>query len=263
MPLDSEFEKIKPKLTLEQLKEIADLTEKKEQEIIKAKNPENQEIEMNLESERQYWQKFYENHNFKDKVDIPEIHLKEEQIKEIQTLIEQGFVDKCAVIPDHLTYAELEPEMSKGYEETYQGSNFKQDGSFATLDEQEQAKQPAYRLVFYKKVQNLEDDKILKQTRGKSPDEMDEYLKETNKKLNTDIQGISLKDYLITQREFTETTNPDKNIQDKSRHMDEAGWNWCLKSRFKKSGRVVDANDSSNSYSNNGSRLSRSFVMEK
>ena len=238
----------------------------------------NQEIEINLETERIRWQTFFENHNFKDKVDIPELTLNEEQIKEIQILIEQGFVDKCAVIPDHLIYQELEPEMAKAYEKTGTGSNFDSDGGFDELDKQETPRQSSgqanqqYRLIFYKKVQNLEDDKILKATKGKSPDQIDKYIEQINKQHNTDIQGISLKDYLIIQREFTETINTDKNIQDKSRHMDEQGWSWCLKSRFKKSGRVVDASwfpgdrqllvnadDSSYSYSIHGSRLSRSF----
>jgi hypothetical protein len=273
------------KLTLEQMKEFAaevkELQQKKKriekgataETIITGTNKEtNQEIEFNLEAERQTWQTFYENHNFKDKVEIPELFLTEEQIKEIQTLIEQGFVDKCAVIPDHLTYQELLPEMAKEYEETYQGSNFKEDKGFDELDKLEtpqlrsgQANQQ-YRLIFFKKAQNLGDDTILKQTKGKSPDKMDEYLKEINKKLNTDIQGISLKDYLVTQRQIFETEN---------KHMDEQGWTWCLKSRFKNSGRVVHAgwspdhrqlqvhsSDASGSGSHSGSRLSRSFPAE-
>jgi len=262
------------KLTLEQMKEFAkEVKELRKQrdriekgataETITAKNKEtNQEIEFNLEAEKQRWQTFYENHNFKNKVEIPELFLTEEQIKEIQTLIEQGFVDKCAIIPDHLSYKELLPEMAKGYEETYQGSNFKEDGSFAALDQQESVKQPTYRLIFYKKIQNLDDDKILKATKDKSPDKMGEYLKETNKKLNTDIRGIFLKDYLIMQRQIFETEN---------KHIDESSWSWCLKSRFK-SGRGVDAywdpalrqlsvysDDASYSDSDDGSRLSRSF----
>ena len=107
---------------------------------------------MNLESERQYWQKFYENHNFKDKVDIPEIHLEDKEIKEIEHLIEQGFIDKCAIIPEHLTYQELEPEMTKGYKETYQGDNFQEDGSFAILDKLEPIKQPT---VVWKKWKEI------------------------------------------------------------------------------------------------------------
>lgn len=237
----------------------------------------NKEIEINLETERQRWQTFYESHNFKNKVEIPELSLTEEQIKEVQTLIEQGFVDKVAIIPDHLTYQELEPEMAKGYVETYQGSNFQEDKGFQELDKLEQVKQPTYRLIFYKKTQGLDSDKKLKETKGKSPDKMDEELKQINKQYSTDIQGISLKDYLIIQREFVETTNTDKDIQDKSRHMESGSSDvtWCLKSKFKKSGRVViaswnpdihrlyvDASDASDSSSNVGSRLSRSFEVK-
>ena len=241
----------------------------------------NKEIEINLETERTRWQAFYENHNFKDKVDIPELSLTEEQIKEVQTLIEQGFVDSTAIIPDHLTYQELEPEMAKGYAETWTDSDFKSDGGFDELDKLESIKQPTYRIVFYKKVQNLDNDKILKATKNKSPDKMDECLKETNKQHNANIEGISLKDYLIIQREFVETrliggqATTDKDIQDKSRHMDEDGLTWCLKSRFKNSGRVVyasrgpglrqldvHAHDASVSDSDIGSRLSRSFPAE-
>ena len=274
-------------LTLKEMEQfVAELKELKKQRkriekgtaetTITATNKEtNKEIEINLEAERQRWQTFYESHNFKDKVDIPELTLTEEQIKEVQTLIEQGFVDATAIIPDHLTYQELEPEMVKGYVETWTDSDFKSDGGFNELDKLESIKQPTYKIVFYKKVQNLGDDKILKATKNKSPNQMDEELKETNKKLNTDIQGISLKDYLIIQREFTETTNTKQNIQDKSRHMDEDGWTWCLKSRFKKSGHVVEARwvpggrrlnvyalDASHSDSRVGSRLSRSFGVK-
>jgi len=281
-------------LTLEQMQAFAEeVKELKKQKnriergttaetTITATNKETKkEIEINLEAERQRWQIFYESHNFKNKVEIPELTLTEEQIKEVQTLIEQGFVDKCAIIPDHLTYQELEPEMVKGYVETWTDSDFKSDGGLGELDKLEtpqlrsgQANQ-RYRIVFYKKVQNLDDDKMLKATKNKSPEKMDEELNKINKQHNAKIEGISLKDYLIIQREFTETTNTKQNIQDKSRHMDENGWTWCLKSKFKKSGRVVLASwhpdlhrldvhayDASHSLSSFGSRLSRSFEVK-
>ena len=265
------------KAELDELKKQRNRIEKGTAETtITATNKEtNKEIEINLEAERQRWQTFYESHNFKNKVEIPELTLTEEQIKEVQTLIEQGFVDATAIIPDHLTYQELEPEMSKGYVETYQWDNFKNDGGLATLDQQESIKNPTYRLIFYKKVQNLGDDKRLKATKNKSPDKMDEELKEINKQHNANIEGTSLKDYLIIQREFAETTNTKQDIQDKSRHMDENGWTWCLKSRFKSSGLVVyaswlpgsrrlhvSARDASDSRSSIGSRLSRSFEVK-
>jgi len=277
-------------LTLEQMQAFAEeVKELKKQKnriergttaetTITATNKETKkEIEINLEAERQRWQIFYESHNFKNKVEIPELTLTEEQIKEVQTLIEQGFVDKCAIIPDHLTYQELEPEMVKGYVETYQGDNFKEDKGFQELDRLEQIKQPTYRLIFYKKTQGLDSDKKLKGTKGKSPEKMDEELKQINEQYSTDIQGISLKDYLIIQREFVETTNTDKDIQDKSRHMESGSSDvtWCLKSKFKKSGRVVLASwhpdlhrldvhayDASHSLSSFGSRLSRSFEVK-
>jgi len=278
MPKESNWEKLKPKLTTDQLKEIMELTEKKEETIIKAINPEKKEIELNLETERQKWQKFYEDHNFKNKVEIPEISLSLENIREIEHLIEQGFIDKWAIIPDHLSYQELEPEMAKGYEETYLWDEFKKDGGFEQLDKQETTEQPQYRLLFYKQAKELDQDPILKQTLGKSAEDMEEWLAQTNKKEKTNLQGISLKEYLIIQRQFLEQNNPKtkEQIQDQQNHLDVNKWTWCLKSKFPSSGRVagarwdprgrrlvVSAADSSDSYSGRGARLSRSFLLKK
>lgn len=302
MPKESNFEKhpaqksenleIKTKEELEEAKKEAGVTTHEEvlerykkqgetfrklTETITATDKEtNKEIEINLETERQRWQEFYENHNFEDKVDIPEIYLTDEQIREVKTLIEQGFVDSCAIIPDHLTYQELGPEMTKGYDEyerpIQQLCGFEEKRDFNELDKLESTKKPQYRIIFYKKVRNVADDKRLETTKEKSPDRMEQYLKQTNKQLNTQLTGISLKDYLIIQREFAETTNTNDAMYDDSRRMDQIRSSSCLKSRFKSLVIFVSGGCASHNQllvgalpstgATSGSRLSRSFEIK-
>ena len=223
---------------LEKLRRIEEIASREEIEtqIIKAKTPEGREIRFDMEKEREKWQEFYEKHNLK--TDIPEIKLKEEQIKEIQNLIEKGYVDELAIIADELSYSDVEREMTQGYEETRTGGNFDADGGFATLDQQEtpsassgQAKK-RFHLVFYKKVKELDQDPFLKQTLNKSPEDIDALFKQLEQEQNIKLQGLSGKDYLVIQRKFVEETETSKDIQDKDRHMDANRWTWCLRSVF-------------------------------
>ena len=127
----------KPKISLEQLQKFADIAQSKEtmSQLIQAKTPEGKEIVFDLEKERQAWQEFYDQHHLK--THIPDIKLNPEQIKELQNLIEKGYIDDLAIIADELSYPDIEREMTQGYEETFAGSDFDTDGGLATLDQQE------------------------------------------------------------------------------------------------------------------------------
>ena len=260
------------------LDQIAPLTERlealakkeeRETEII-AQTKEGQEIVFNLEKERQKWQDWYqEKHHFK-KIKIPEIRLTKEQSQEIKNLVEQGYVDSCAIIAKKITYQDLEKEMSKGYTETYQNSDFKGGGGWQALNEKET--KPGFRLVFYQKVKELNQDPILKKTLGKSAKQIKEFLEELKEKQGIELEGLFLKDYLVIQRKFTEETKPSLDIQDDKRHLDADNWAWCLKSSFPSSGRLarvywypyghrlsVRAGSPSGSFLGRGARLGRGF----
>ena len=228
----------KPKISLEQLKQLAEIAQSHEtiSQLIQAKTPEGKEIVFDLEKERQAWQEFYDQHNLK--THIPDIKLNPEQVKELQDLIEKGYIDDLAIIADELSYQDIEREMTQGYEATRLGDNFKADGGLATLDQQE-TKQ-GFHLVGYKKVKELDQDPFLKQTLNQSPDDLNALFKKLEQEQNIKLQGLSGKDYLIIQRKFVEETETSKDIQDQDRHMDATKWTWCLRSVFP-SGRVLGA----------------------
>ena len=76
--------------------------EKPEESIIQAKTPEDKDVIFNFDKIRRERQKFYQDHNLK--VEIPEIKLSEEQIKEVKTLVEKGYIDDCVIIDDSISY---------------------------------------------------------------------------------------------------------------------------------------------------------------
>ncbi len=218
--------------------------EKREPQEIKAQTPDNKELVFDLEKARQDFQDWYKEHNL-DIEEIPEISLNKEEIEEVKTLIEQGLINDIAIRADKVKYADLNKETAKGYNQTWQSSNFQSDGGFDKLDEQEtnpyleanpEEDKPAFHLVFYNNIKELDQDDVLKETLGKSADDLKPWLENINKKHKVNLEGISLKDYLIIQRKYTEQAleqakqaNPNIDIKDKSLDMDAKKWTWCAK----------------------------------
>lgn len=164
---------------------------------------------------------------------------------EIQKAIEENGFDDILLMPENMPLPDLHDKMTEGYTATYQGSNFKDGGSFAG------AKSPNVdkpRIVLVHNTQNLKDRPELAQT-----------LNIKGEKLNLD-ETLSLEDYLVFQRKFFKET---------TKHLDEVGATWLS---TKSGARLVDADwDPSASqvdvnarglddqFENRGARPSRSF----
>jgi len=113
--------------------------------------------------------------------------------------------------------------MSEGYEETYQGDNFKADGGFKGLKNTSDK----LRIIMTKEVQNLRDDELLKKTLGKSVEDLEN--EETGIFAKEGVRGIDAATYLVMQREYFKRTK---------KHLDEIGWTWLTENRRPVSGRV-------------------------
>ena len=169
---------------------------------------------------------------------------------EIQKEMETYGYDTITIIPANLPTTEtLNQKMTEGYKNaTYQGVKFE---DIKTSESQKT------RIILTHSDQNiynnLEANPFLKATLGKSIDQLSEE----------NIEGLSLNEYLLIQRQYFETTQ---------KHLDENGWTWLPKSRS--ASRVVDAywtpalgwlivtaSDPGVSGGSLGCRLSRSFEL--
>jgi len=199
--------------------------ERRGEQIITAKTPEGKEIKFEIKEQLEYWRKFYAEHGI-DWIELPgEINVTEKQAKEVKRLIEELGFDKMIIAPARLAgdgkkYEQLHERMSEGYEETYQGDNFKADGGFEDLKNTSDK----LRIIITKEVQNLEDDELLKETLSKSVDALEAGIFKEKK-----VRGIDAATYLVMQREYFERTK---------KHLDEIGWTWLTENRRPVSGRV-------------------------
>jgi hypothetical protein len=122
------------------------------------------------------------------------------QEKIIEAIEQNGF-DELLILPGNVPLTELKDKltMESGY---YEGSNFKEGGSFAGAVSQNADK---IRLVLVHKTQNLKDRPELKQTLN---------IKGQDVKLD---QALTLEDYIVFQKKYFEETG---------KHLDEVGWTW-------------------------------------
>jgi hypothetical protein len=196
--------------------------------IISAISPESKEIRFELEKQLEYWNDFYKDNNI-DWVSLPEkIRITKEQQKEMKRLIAEFGFDKMIVIPENLAatganYEKLHTLMSEDYNKTYQGDNFKTDGSFAGLKN----KSDKLRIILTKDIEELDDDGLFKQTLGKIMDDLeatDGIL--TEKKL----KGLDAATYLVYQREYFKRTG---------NHLDVEKATWLPEQIKAASGRVM------------------------
>lgn len=257
-------------------------------------NPETQKeqaIEIDLEKTLDEQKSFY-----KDKLglEIDESKIRaiwKENFAEIKSEIEKYGYDEILIIPENLPEEEIlnknlietmEESASGGkkkkVEATYQGSNFKSEGSFAGVKNSYSSE---YRIVLTHSAQNLENHPLLKATRGKNIMDItgldqaeverrinngqelpvDCEVEINGQKFEIKAEGESLEEYQIQQAMYFEKTG---------KHLDEKGWTWLLKSCS--GSRVVcaswspddrqfyvDANDPDDANGALGLRLSRSF----
>ena len=224
---------------------------------------EGREIKFELKKQLEDWAEFYQKHNI-DWIEMPEtIRLTPEQEKEIIRLIEQFGFDKMIIIPENIAdtgdkMEKLHKEMTEGeeYEDSFQSSNFQEDGGFPAL-----AIGNNLKIILTKNIQELDDDKLHKETLGKSIDDLEAPGGIFQK---NQLQGLDLTSYLIYQREYFESNKKEK-------HLDDNRLTWLPGSRFS-SGRIpgagwdshdsqlyFDANTSGGRYSYLGCRLSGSL----
>jgi hypothetical protein len=204
-------------------------------------------IEFSLDQKLQEYISFYQKTgldlppDFEDK--IREIW--EQNTNEIQKAIEAEGFNELLLIPGNIPLPELHDKMTKGYNPTYEGDNFKQEGSFAGAKSQNTDKP---RIVLTHNTQNLKDRPELASTLN---------IKGKDVKLD---QTLTLEDYLVFQRKYFEETK---------KHLDEKGWTWLatksgprlVDSRWYPSGGELYVNVDGLGYrsGNLGARPSRSF----
>ena len=184
---------------------------------ITAMTPEGKEVKFELKEQLDYWRKFYKDNKI-DWVELPEnITITADQEKEIKRLIEELGFDKLTIIPENLAatgedYERLQTLMGEVYNETYQGDNFKEDGSFKTIKN----KSNQLRIIITKEVGNLEDDKLHQETIGKSIEDLEasDGLFQKHQ-----VEGLDPATYLILQREYFQRTKGKS-------HLDEKGYTW-------------------------------------
>ena len=185
----------------EKLKEIKAEIEKRK---IIGKTPDGKEVRFEISEQLEYWRDFYKEQGI-DWVDLPEsIELTEEQKREIKRLIEEVGLDKMIIIPEGLAdtgdkYEKLHDEMSKGYSKSFQGGCFKDDGRFKGIEN----KNNGLRIVIVKDIQNLEDDELHNETKGKSVDNLEA---EDGIFAEKGLRGLDLATYLVLHREYYKQT---------------------------------------------------------
>jgi len=275
-------EKYTPRDWLEFYKVTKEALEKKEQ-IITAKTPENKEIVFEMNKIREHWHNFYKEHNLQEIADsLPEqITLSQEQIQRIQELSkEQGF-DTFILLPpnpdqylDKLKQETSDKELAglsekKQYDnkKTYLSGTVKPNfpDKIKTINRPclsaGRPKDKPY-LLFLKSSLEVPDD-----TREQSASDLREQFKKNN------LNGLTLSEYFIFQRNYTKT-----RINDKNPHPDAEYWTWLLDSELSETssgaGQVlraywhpddqqvlVDSDNSSYQHSSRGARSSAMFEL--
>ena len=167
----------------------------------------------------------------------------EEEIKNMK-------YDRVLIFPDTLPdTVSLHLKMTEGYNPTFEGQNFKDEGSFqssVTTDE-------GFHILLLHNAEEIDGNSHLLATKGKSIDELEAIFEKAS--------GLSLSEYLIFQKMYNEETG---------KHLDTLLWTFLPKT--KSGSRVVNAtwypgngrlnvgvHDSGDRYDIRGCRLSRSF----
>ena len=195
-----------------------------------------EQIEINIEKELKYWNNFYKE-NKVDWTTLPEsIQLQEDQVQEMKRLIKEHGFNKVLIIPENIVglpefkndelikpaenYSKLHDLMTKTYNESWQYDNFKEDKSFDGIYDNS----VKLRIILTKDIKELDDDKLFKDTLGKSPDKLKEQFID-----KLDLQSLSVSEYLIYQKEYFTRTG---------KHLDENKWIWLLNSKMPISSRI-------------------------
>jgi len=217
-PVPKEIQKnIREKEPLKTEKHRNRETEEREFAIIKALSPEGKEIVFDFEEIKERWLDFYQKHNIK--ADIPDIKLTSEQAQEVEKLIEEFGFDKAFIVPEDLpNYSKLHQKTTQGYNPTYQGDNFKKDGSFNGVEDLpslgfgKAGQKTGFRLIFTKDAQNTIEDEFFKQTVNLPPEDpgadndLKRFIENIKQEKGIELEGLALSAYLIYQNEYHERT---------------------------------------------------------
>ena len=173
-------------------------------------------ISIDLESKLQDFLTFYQKTKLDVPPDFPDIarDIWDRNHSEMEQAIKENGFNEVLIIPANIPLTDLKEKMKmeNGY---YEGSNFKDGGSFAQAISQNADKT---RIIFVHDAKNLKDR---------------EELKKTLNILGSDVkldESLSFEDYLVFQRKYFEKTG---------KHLDEDGWTWLATksgSRFVGSG---------------------------
>jgi hypothetical protein len=135
-------------------------------------------------------------------------------------------------------YKKLHELMSKGYNATSTGDNYKEDGKF----EGTQDKRKGLRIILTRKDKELGDNLLFAETKNKSAKELEDWIKEGKTKDGTELKeygltGITESEYLVMQREYYEEKTREGKTGDEA-HIDVIDWTWFLESGRPVLGRV-------------------------
>lgn len=244
-----ELEKEKTIAEIEKIRERIKESDKAPEEwfkerIISATTPEDKEIQFNLEQILSHQKEFYNNLNLAEWAkDLPEtIELTEEQIQNIKEKVEKHGFNKLRILPSVETQNKI---LEKLAEETHQSIDGLSDSEQYSDDEIWLS--GTVKSEFPNKIkttnrpegcyiQLYKDEKeVLDETLNKTYPEARKYQKENN------LQGYTLAEYLIFQREFT---------KENKKHPDDDYWTWLTDSELASS-RVLRSG-----WSSGGRRLS-------
>jgi len=269
-PVPKEIQKnIREKEPLKTEKHRNRETEEREFTIIKALSPEGKEIIFALEEIKEHWLDFYEKHGIK--ADIPDIKLTQEQAQEVEKLIEEFGFNKAIIVPEDLPDdPKLHEKMTQGYNPTFQGEDFKKDGSFQGVKDLK----TGAKIIFTKDCRNTTEDEFFKQTANLPPEnpkadnDLKRFIKKIKNEKGVELEGLALSTYLIYRREYHERTQ---------KYLDVVSRVWLIGSKMKRSGRIprsscyaatggglhVDADTLSCRVTNTWCRLAKSFELKK
>ena len=195
-------------------------------------------INIDIETKINNFADFYET---KHKINLPPDFVEtakevwSRNFEEIKSEIEKYGYNQILIIPEDLPdLGELNEKMTEGYRnKTYQSNNFKLGGSFAGIKNTGKQK---FRIVLVHDAQNLADNPILKETKGKSvvdlsglsKKEVEERIKKgkeipINFKLKDgrtlQAGGLSVAEYEIFQRVY---------FEEKAKHLNQEDWSWLM-----------------------------------
>ncbi len=180
-------------------------------------NPDTKKIEkqetitLDLERKLQEFRDFYTTHNLSIPPNFDEQaqDIWERNSDEIQSALEQTGFNDILIVPENLSLTELSQKlkMDNGYYDAIKSNSTVSDLTGIPLSSTNTDK---FRIILVHNAQNLNDHPELKQTEGKKAQD-----------LSID-NSLSLDDYLIFQKKYnTEST----------KHLDENGWTWLLKTK--------------------------------